>query len=87
MNQVVVTDRMFARMLSSTNQPSFLKPKDIHEIKKAEQPPPLTPLLEGGNCNGGEEAEKVEQIPAQVLEGDNVKDKQKSGNHTESCII
>ncbi|CAJ2643190.1 unnamed protein product [Trifolium pratense] len=67
MNKVVITDRMWARLLSSTNQPSFLKPKDVHEVKKAEQPP--AQLLEGGNCNGGaEEAKKVEQIPTQLLE-------------------
>ncbi|KAL5074073.1 hypothetical protein RYX36_013057 [Vicia faba] len=67
MNNVVITDRMWARLLSSTNQPSFLKLKDVHEVKKAEQP--LTPpLLDGGNCNGGgEEAEKVEQIPTPLL--------------------
>ncbi|EXB74601.1 6-phosphofructokinase 4 [Morus notabilis] len=28
-NKVVITDRMWARLLSSTNQPSFLNPKDI----------------------------------------------------------
>jgi 6-phosphofructokinase 1 len=76
MNKVVITDRMWARLLSSTNQPSFLKPKDVHEVKKAEQPP--AQLLEGGNCNGGaEEAKKVEQTPTQLLEEDNSKDKLK----------
>lgn len=30
-NNVVTTDRMWARLLSSTNQPSFLTPKDIME--------------------------------------------------------
>ncbi|GAU14278.1 hypothetical protein TSUD_308380 [Trifolium subterraneum] len=58
MNKVVITDRMWARLLSSTNQPSFLKPKDVHEVKKAEQPP--AQLLEGGNCNGGAEEVKEE---------------------------
>lgn len=28
-NRVVITDRMWARLLSSTNQPSFLRPKDV----------------------------------------------------------
>ncbi|KAM7277212.1 hypothetical protein ACFE04_019078 [Oxalis oulophora] len=39
-NKVVITDRMWARLLSSTNQPSFLTPKDIKalELKKAEEP-------------------------------------------------
>jgi len=87
MNNVVITDRMWARMLSSTNQPSFLKPKDVHQIKKAEQSP--TQLLEGSNCNGGsEEAKKVEKIPTQLIEGDKSKDNQKSRNlaDSDSCI-
>lgn len=37
-NKVVITDRMWARLLSSTNQPSFLSPKDIVEEKKEEAP-------------------------------------------------
>ena len=28
--RVVITDRMWARLLSSTNQPSFTKPKNIN---------------------------------------------------------
>lgn len=28
-NKVCITDRMWARLLSSTNQPSFLDPKDV----------------------------------------------------------
>lgn len=47
-NNVVITDRMWARLLSSTNQPSFLNPKDVSEVQKEEQPP--TQLLEGENC-------------------------------------
>ncbi|KAH0941126.1 hypothetical protein HID58_000763 [Brassica napus] len=30
-NKVVITDRMWARLLSSTNQPSFMKHDDNHE--------------------------------------------------------
>ncbi|CAN6456857.1 unnamed protein product [Victoria cruziana] len=33
-NQVCITDRMWARLLSSTNQPSFLSPDDIEEAKR-----------------------------------------------------
>ncbi|CAL9126197.1 unnamed protein product, partial [Musa acuminata var. zebrina] len=35
-NKVVVTetDRMWARLLSSTNQPSFLSSKDVEDAKK-----------------------------------------------------
>ncbi|GMJ07372.1 phosphofructokinase 3 [Hibiscus trionum] len=47
-NHVVITDRMWARLLSSTNQPSFLHPKDIIEDKVDEEP--STPLLDNGNC-------------------------------------
>ncbi|KAJ1387893.1 Pyrophosphate-dependent phosphofructokinase [Sesbania bispinosa] len=35
-NHVVITDRMWARLLSSTNQPSFMDPKIVHEDKKEE---------------------------------------------------
>ncbi|KAL5728955.1 6-phosphofructokinase [Ranunculus cassubicifolius] len=44
-NQVVVTDRMWARLLSSTNQPSF--GKEVEEEKIEGQEP--TPLLDGQN--------------------------------------
>ncbi|KAL8170563.1 hypothetical protein V2J09_022367, partial [Rumex salicifolius] len=33
-NKVIITDRMWARVLSSTNQPSFVKPKDYAHGKK-----------------------------------------------------
>ncbi|CAJ2676315.1 ATP-dependent 6-phosphofructokinase 3-like [Trifolium pratense] len=36
-NTVVITDRMWARLLSSTNQPSFLIAKTAHEEKKKEE--------------------------------------------------
>ncbi|GFQ07670.1 ATP-dependent 6-phosphofructokinase 3, partial [Phtheirospermum japonicum] len=36
-NKVVITDRMWARLLSSTNQPSFLCTKDVSEDGKDEQ--------------------------------------------------
>jgi len=32
--RVVITDRMWARLLSSTHQPSFLNPKDITEVRE-----------------------------------------------------
>lgn len=31
-NKVVITDRMWARLLASTNQPSFLNSKDIVQL-------------------------------------------------------
>ncbi|KAK9280829.1 hypothetical protein L1049_003718 [Liquidambar formosana] len=36
-NKVVITDRMWARILSSTNQPSFLRPEEIIERKREEE--------------------------------------------------
>lgn len=42
--KVVITDRMWARVLSSTNQPSFLSLKDVIEASKDEEPP--TQLLD-----------------------------------------
>lgn len=49
-NNVVITDRMWARLLSSTNQPSFLSTKDIIEASKEEEPP--TALLDDGFTDG-----------------------------------
>ncbi|XP_044463838.1 ATP-dependent 6-phosphofructokinase 3-like [Mangifera indica] len=45
-NKVVITDRMWARLLSSTNQPSFLKPKDVIEDKQGEVASAPAQLLE-----------------------------------------
>lgn len=83
-NKVVITDRMWARLLSSTNQPSFLSPKELDEAKKAEQSP--TQLLEGNNYNDVDEAQKKEQPPTQLLEGNNFKDEQESVNHADNGI-
>lgn len=47
-NKVVITDRMWARVLSSTDQPSFLDPRCINEAKK-DEPQAQSRLLEGGN--------------------------------------
>ncbi|XP_024020759.1 ATP-dependent 6-phosphofructokinase 3 [Morus notabilis] len=46
-NKVVITDRMWARLLSSTNQPSFPNPKELAEAKKESEAP--TQLLDGEN--------------------------------------
>ncbi|KAF5821971.1 putative 6-phosphofructokinase [Helianthus annuus] len=50
-NKVVITDRMWARMLSSTNQPSFLNTKDIIESDMDEAPP--TQLLDDRVLDNG----------------------------------
>ncbi|TQD82582.1 hypothetical protein C1H46_031855 [Malus baccata] len=55
-NKVVITDRMWARLLSSTNQPSFLNPKDVTEIQEDEDPP--TQMLDGENCKDSKFATK-----------------------------
>jgi len=36
-NKVVITDRMWARLLSSTNQPSFTIAKTISEEKREDE--------------------------------------------------
>ncbi|XP_044497355.1 ATP-dependent 6-phosphofructokinase 6-like [Mangifera indica] len=46
-NKVVITDRMWARLLSSTNQPSFLDPRDVSRNKCEEDQQEQTPLLCG----------------------------------------
>ncbi|XP_016203804.2 ATP-dependent 6-phosphofructokinase 3 [Arachis ipaensis] len=45
-NHVVITDRMWARLLSSTNQPSFLGDK-CHNEDDIEEEEPLNQLLDG----------------------------------------
>ncbi|KAG1335334.1 ATP-dependent 6-phosphofructokinase 3 [Cocos nucifera] len=57
-NKVVITDRMWARLLSSTNQPSFFSHKDVEDAKKEvedakKEGNPVTQLLDGENCNDG----------------------------------
>lgn len=46
-NKVVITDRMWARLLSSTNQPSFMDARDVAEAKKEKHP--SSQLLSGHN--------------------------------------
>ncbi|KAG6527259.1 hypothetical protein ZIOFF_009354 [Zingiber officinale] len=41
-NKVIITDRMWARLLSSTNQPSFLSSKDVEEADSADDLQKLT---------------------------------------------
>ncbi|KAL5768705.1 hypothetical protein ACOSP7_015250 [Xanthoceras sorbifolium] len=48
-NKVVITDRMWARLLSSTNQPSFLSAQDVIEDKKEEGI--VTQLLDDEICS------------------------------------
>ncbi|XP_020533937.1 ATP-dependent 6-phosphofructokinase 3 isoform X2 [Jatropha curcas] len=45
-NKVVITDRMWARLLSSTNQPSFLDPRDVIKDAVADEKP-QSQLLDG----------------------------------------
>ncbi|KAK4276961.1 hypothetical protein QN277_015044 [Acacia crassicarpa] len=57
-NKVVITDRMWARLLSSTNQPSFMNPKDVNEAKEQEEP--IT-LLDGEECEDKQPSENKAQ--------------------------
>ncbi|XP_068647176.1 ATP-dependent 6-phosphofructokinase 6-like [Aristolochia californica] len=52
-NKVVITDRMWARLLASTNQPSFLSSKDLAEEKKLNEEL-QTQLLEGFSAKDAE---------------------------------
>uniref|UniRef100_A0ACD5TKH6 Uncharacterized protein n=1 Tax=Avena sativa TaxID=4498 RepID=A0ACD5TKH6_AVESA len=47
-NKVVITDRMWARVLCSTNQPCFLSPEDVEKARQDEEEPQI-PLVEGEN--------------------------------------
>ncbi|KAL7121994.1 hypothetical protein ACP275_01G018100 [Erythranthe tilingii] len=51
-NKVVITDRMWARLLSSTNQPSFGEPKDLNDdgVRKDDAPP--TQMLDDAGSSG-----------------------------------
>ncbi|XAR67665.1 6-phosphofructokinase [Bertholletia excelsa] len=51
-NKVVITDRMWARLLSSTNQPSFLSPKASAEAEEDKKPQQQTTFssTENGVC-------------------------------------
>lgn len=49
-NKVVITDRMWARLLSSTNQPSFLSSTDVEEAKRDEDEPPMQLLDARNDC-------------------------------------
>jgi 6-phosphofructokinase 1 len=48
-NKVRITDRMWARLLSSTNQPSFLSQKDIDEAREADRLANRPPLPTGAS--------------------------------------
>uniref|UniRef100_K3ZDH8 ATP-dependent 6-phosphofructokinase n=3 Tax=Setaria TaxID=4554 RepID=K3ZDH8_SETIT len=48
-NKVRITDRMWARLLSSTNQPSFLSQKDIDEASEADRLANRPPLPTGAS--------------------------------------
>lgn len=61
-NKVVITDRMWARLLSSTNQPSFLSPKDLAEVKKESEA--LAQSLDGENSN--EDHSVTKDIPSLI---------------------
>ncbi|CAN0900008.1 ATP-dependent 6-phosphofructokinase 3 [Linum grandiflorum] len=59
-NKVVITDRMWARLLSSTNQPSFMCPKLVAEKKKEMQTTteaqPSCALMDDGNTAADKKA-------------------------------
>ena len=48
-NKVSITDRMWARLLSSTNQPSFLSKQDVEDAKVEDER--TAKLLDGSTSN------------------------------------
>jgi 6-phosphofructokinase 1 len=48
-NKVSITDRMWARLLSSTNQPSFLSKQDVEDAKVEDER--TAKLLDGSPSN------------------------------------
>jgi 6-phosphofructokinase 1 len=62
-NKVKITDRMWARLLSSTNQPSFLSQKDIDAAREADKlasksPVPVNTKEHGENAKKPANGEK-----------------------------
>ncbi|CAN0901417.1 ATP-dependent 6-phosphofructokinase 3 [Linum grandiflorum] len=59
-NKVIITDRMWARLLSSTNQPSFMCPKLVEEKRKEMQSKgeaqPSGQLMDDGNTGADKKA-------------------------------
>ncbi|KAL9224560.1 hypothetical protein vseg_000582 [Gypsophila vaccaria] len=60
-HKVVITDRMWARLLSSTNQPSFIDPKDAIIVPKQNRT-----FLPSSSADQRLEDDKVESIPQSV---------------------
>jgi hypothetical protein len=63
-NKVVITDRMWARLLCSTNQPSFLDHKDV--IGDENEELPQTESINGENYF--EAATAKHRVPKEVTE-------------------
>ena len=56
-NRVKITDRMWARLLSSTNQPSFIHYKELMEAKRQNKSTKLIENLDQANGLAGKEVE------------------------------
>lgn len=56
-NRVKITDRMWARLLSSTNQPSFIHYKELMEAKRKNESTKLIDNLDQANGLAGKEVE------------------------------
>ncbi|KAH7856107.1 hypothetical protein Vadar_032760 [Vaccinium darrowii] len=54
-NHVVITDRMWARLLSSTHQPSFIPAKDVIEDTKEAEEQPQTPRTQTSEDNSSDD--------------------------------
>lgn len=54
-NNVVITDRMWARLLSSTHQPSFIAAEEVIEDTKEEEEQPQTPSTQTSEDNSSDD--------------------------------
>lgn len=59
-NKVVITDRMWARLLSSTNQPSFLRGKYTVDHDDEEEEPQTQQQLENSCSDDNKLVKKAE---------------------------
>lgn len=52
---MVITDRMWARLLSSTHQPSFIAAEEVIEDTKEEEEQPQTPSTQTSEDNSSDD--------------------------------
>uniref|UniRef100_A0A803LBH9 Phosphofructokinase domain-containing protein n=1 Tax=Chenopodium quinoa TaxID=63459 RepID=A0A803LBH9_CHEQI len=83
-NQVVITDRMWARLLSSTNQPSFLGAIEVANAKENEN---AAQSSEGDNCknNSAEEDSVAKSLEGESCKNDSAEESAAQSSTVENC--